>query len=138
MGHGAVIRPLVLPKRIPCRKPEWGHSRTGHYGDFRWKRSGGVEKARRATQSFRIMPGQGKRSHRASRWHAPWVAQGRVLVRNQGRQTGVAAAGRRSLVGGAMHMAGSPWMLMAMPRLMRPVAHDQQGAGVRKVMIVEV
>ena len=37
-----------------------------------------------------------------------------------------------------MHMARNLWMLMAMPRLMRPVARGEQGASVRKVMIVKV
>lgn len=35
-------------------------------------------------------------------------------------------------------MARNLWVLMAMPRLMRPVARDEQGASVSKVMIVKV
>lgn len=83
------------------------------------------------------MPGQGRGRQRAARGHPPGVAQRRVIVRNQGRQAGLVAAGRRCRIARAVHMGGDLEAPMPALRFMRSIAVAHGGAGMGKMLIME-
>lgn len=90
----------------------------------------------RTAQPFRIVPRQRGDNHQGFRPYAPMFVQMSIHVRQQRQQTRFTAAGRRSILGRAVLLAGPRRVFMVQRCFGRSIADHERWCGVSDGMIV--